>query len=400
LLCALGAGAAFVVCVYGYFYLWTAAAAWLALGALLWLIAKPEGWRQSFESFGLIGLIALAALVPYAVLLSHRAATIDVVQALVRTHAPDLWRSLEACALVVVIALVIGLKRRRLDRHDPRVLSTLAFAVLPFVLFNQQLVTGRSLQPMHYEQFVADYITLIAAALAISLLWRGRASQPRLPLYLLLIICYLSYFWGAGETWISTRRFSQANIQRDEARPVALRLRRIALQAYDDMTHEPAQPHAVVFAPDIARADNLPMVAPQAVLWAPHTFVFSGVTVAENKERFFQYLYYSGVDADEFARNYEHQGFVHYAIFGWERANPKLTVNYKPVSDEELAVEAHNYAAYIANFDRARATHPTLAYALIAADQQINFTHLDRWYTRAAGERIGKYVLYRLQPRP
>src|SRR5207237_3592259 len=176
--------------------------------------------------------------------------------------------------------------------------------------------------------------------------------------------------------WISTRRLSQANIQRDEARPVALRLRRIALQAYDDMTHEPAQPHAVVFAPDIARADNLPMVAPQAVLWAPHMFVFSGVTVAENKERFFQYLYYSGVDAEEFARNYARQGFVRYAFFGWERANPRLTANFQPVTDEELALEAHNYADYIARFDRTRATHPTLSYLFIAADQTLNFAHL------------------------
>ncbi|HYX43359.1 MAG TPA: hypothetical protein VE821_16755, partial [Pyrinomonadaceae bacterium] len=282
LLCACGAGAAFVVCVYGYFYLWTAAAAWLALVALLWLVAKPEGWRQSIASFSLLGAFACAALVPYAILLSHRAATIDVVQALVHTHAPDLWRSLEACALVVVSALIIGLKRGQLDWRDKRVLVTLAFAVLPFVLFNQQIITGRSLQPMHYEQFVADYITLIAAALAGSLLWRGRTPQRRLPLHIVLIIAYLTYGWGAGETWLSTRRFSQANIQRDEARLLALRLRRIALQGYDDVTHEPAQTHAVVFAPDIVRADNLPMVAPQAVLWAPHMFVFSGVTVAEN----------------------------------------------------------------------------------------------------------------------
>ena len=91
--------------------------------------------------------------------------------------------------------------------------------------------------------------------------------------------------------------------------------------------------------------------------------------------------------------------FVHYAIFGWERANPKLTVNYKPVTDEEINVEAQAYAAYIANFDRARATRPVLAYMLVASDQPINFKHLDRWYTRDAGERIGKYVLYRLRLR-
>lgn len=399
--CALGAGACFAFCVYGYFYLWTAAAAWLALLALLWLMCRPAGWRQSLPTLALIGAIAVAALIPYTRLLAHRAATMDVVQALVHTHAPDLLRSIEACALVVLIALGVGLRRKRLAWRDRRVLCALAFALLPFVLFNQQIITGRSLQPMHYEQFVASYMTLIAAALTASLLWRGiDAPERRLPLYLVLAVAYITFAWGAGETWIATRRFAAVNVARDAARPVAVRLREIALQGYADRTSAGVAPQGVVFTPDIARADNLPMVAPQGVLWAPHMFVFSGVTVAENKERFFQYLYYGGVSADEFVRNYQHQGFVHYAIFGWERANPKLTVNYKPVSDEEIANEARNYADYIARFDRARATHPQLAYLLLAADQQINLAQLERWYTRDAGERIGNFVLYRLQLRP
>jgi len=79
------------------------------------------------------------------------------------------------------------------------------------------------------------------------------------------------------------------------------------------------------------------MAAPQAVLWAPHMLFFSGVTIAENKERFFQFLYYSGVDAEEFERHYTQQRLMKYAIFGWERANPRLTVNYKPITAEELA---------------------------------------------------------------
>ena len=398
--CAVGAGACFTVCVYGYFYLWTAAAAWLALLALLDFTFKPEGWRQWLTSCALIGGLGGLALIPYAVLLSRRAPTMDVVQALVRTHAPDLVRSIEVCALVVVVALIVGLKRGRINLREPGVLCALAFALLPFVLFNQQVLTGRSLQPMHYEQFVAPYATLIAAALATSLVWRGRDARRRLPLYVVLAVAYAAYAWGAGETWISTRRFAEANVLRDEARAVSLRLRGIALKGYDDVAGAPADPRAVVFATDIARADNLPMVAPQAVLWAPHMFVFSGVTVAENKERFFQYLYYSGVDAEDFVSNYAHQGFVYYAIFGWERANPKLTVNYKPVTEEELQVEADNYAAYIAHFDRARATRPQLAYLLVAANQEMNFKHLDRWYTRDAGERIGPYVLYRLKLRP
>jgi hypothetical protein len=39
-----------------------------------------------------IGIGCLITLVPYAYLLSKRAATMDEVQLLVRTHAPDLTR--------------------------------------------------------------------------------------------------------------------------------------------------------------------------------------------------------------------------------------------------------------------------------------------------------------------
>lgn len=181
---------------------------------------------------------------------------------------------------------------------------------------------------------------------------------------------------------------------------MSLRLREIALKGYDEMTGKPAVRQSVVFVPDIARADNLPMVAPQPVLWAQHMFVFSGVTVPENKERFFQYLYYSGVGADDFVRDYQRRGFVEYAIFGWERANPRLTVNHKPITEAELQVEARNYADYISHFDRSRAAHPMLSYLLIASDQNINFEHLDRWYLRDQGERIGRYLLYRVRLRP
>src|SRR5205085_2636364 len=324
--CAATAGACFAVCVYGYFYMWTAQAAWLALMALLWLVCKPAGWREALKSCALVGAIGALALVPYFVLLAHRAETMDVAQALVYTHAPDILRSIEACALVIISALAFGLRRKRFDVRDPALLCALAFALLPFVLFNQQVLTGRSLQPMHYEQFVAPYVTLIAAALAASLLWRGRVPGRKLPLAFVLAVAYLAYLWGCGETWVPMRRFAAANVERDEVRAVGLRLR-------------------------------------------------------------------------EIARNYARQGFVRYALFGWERANPKLTATFQPVTDEELALEAHNYADYIARFDRTRATHPTLSYLFIAADQTLNFAHLERWYTRDRGERIGPYVLYRLKLR-
>ena len=170
-------------------------------------------------------------------------------------------------------------------------LITLSFALLPFVLFNQQIVTGRSLQPMHYEQFVGSYTILIAAGLAISLLWRGADSKRRLPLGLLLVMGGLALCLGNGRDLDLNAQFADLNVTRDDARGVGLRLRTLAKEAGPDRL----QPREVVFTPDIFTADNLPMAAPQAVL-APHMLFFSGVTIEENKGRFFQFLYYSGVD--------------------------------------------------------------------------------------------------------
>ena len=395
IIAALLAGLAFTVCVYGYFFLWTAAIAWFSLVALLWILVRPAHWRGALTSFALIGVMSLSALLPYGVLLSHRSPTMDTVQALVRTRTPDLSRSIEIIALLILIVIAVGVKLGRTSWRDPQTLTTTAFALLPFVVFNQQVVTGRSLQSMHYEQFVASYTTLIAAALALALLWRGKVATLRLPLGLLLVIGCFGYVWGMGETWISTRRFAQINVRRDETRAVPLRLRKLAASAASDQqtTRE------VVFAPDITQADYLPTVAPQAVLWAPHMFVFSGVSIAENKERFFQFLYYSGVGAEEFERHYQHRVLVINALFGWDRANPKLTANYAPITSAELDIEVKNYASYLATFDRARATQPTLSYLFLDPQQQIDLSNLDRWYTRDAGERIGRFLLYRLSPR-
>ncbi|HYP01500.1 MAG TPA: hypothetical protein VER76_15025, partial [Pyrinomonadaceae bacterium] len=59
---AVCAGACFALLVFSYFYLWTAAFAWLACLALLWLAARPPEWQRGLRVFAIVGAIALAAL--------------------------------------------------------------------------------------------------------------------------------------------------------------------------------------------------------------------------------------------------------------------------------------------------------------------------------------------------
>jgi hypothetical protein len=418
LLSALAAGGLFALMVYSYFYHWTTAAALAGCLFALWLALRPDGWRRTIEPFALIALCAALSLAPYAWLLSRRAPTMDTVQALTYSRAPDLWRGVILLAAVALAALAFGVRKRWLDPRSPAVLFNAALALCVLVVFNQQIITGRSLQPMHYEQYIGNYVALLAAALAAGLLWQGRqafkvargaqgdaewttaggksawtrAAMRPVPHRIWLTVALGALLWGAGETLVITRRGSVGNQLKDEWGEVALRLKERARV-------EGAGAHPVVFNPSVYRIDNLPTYASFSTVWAPHMFVFSSVSVEENKERFFKYLYYSGVAANDFETIYRQQGFIYFAIFGWERANPRLTVNYRPITQAEIDAEKNNYASFHAGFDRARAAEPALAYVVAQVDQPFNFAPLDRWYERDAGERINRHIIYRVRLR-
>jgi hypothetical protein len=355
--------------------------------------------------------------VPYFILLSRRAPTMDTVQALTYSRAPDLWRGVVLLGALVLVALAFGAWRRWLNPRSPAVLFNAALALCVFVVFNQQIITGRSLQPMHYEQYIGNYVALLSASLALGLLWQGRKILKRaedekpdeksvekfvgaeargvrrlIPHRVWLPFALAAFLWGAGETLIITRRGSVGNQLKDDWAEVALRLKEKARA-------EQSEPYPVVFNPSVYRIDNLPTYAPLATVWAPHMFVFSSVSVAENKERFFKFLYYSGVAANDFETIYRQQGFIYFAIFGWERANPRLTVNYRPITQAEIDAEKNNYADFHSAFDRERAAQPTLSYVVAHVDQPFNFAPLDRWYERDAGERIGSHIIYRVRLR-
>lgn len=385
---------AFAYTAFSYFYVWTTAIAWLGCLGICWLMFRPNGWLADVKRLIIVGVGCLAALIPYAYLLSQRSHTMDDVQLLVYTRQLDLLRVPEAIGLAVLIIIAFEVLSKKLVLSDRSTIFAISLALVPFVVFNQQVITGRSLQPIHYQVFIGNYVAGAALMLTLGLLWTKTEfakSVSRNAVFATLTVVAIA--WGFVECHYTVKILDDVNISRDEALPVARKLDEIAKQTgnwrNDNIMHF-----------GIAEGDDLPTLAPQPVLWARHQHVFAGVTWQENKERYYQYLYYLGVSPKSLAANMKNgDDFVSMiALFGWGRHTDRLNSEYKPLTFREIDAEAELFKSYIDSFDP-RTNGIPLTYAIAATDGSTNFDALDRWYSRDAGEAFGKYLLYRLSLR-
>jgi len=183
------------------------------------------------------------------------------------------------------------------------------------------------------------------------------------------------------------------NIERDIAMPVSKRL--VELAREDASLYGKT---AVTLNFDYIQADNQPTVAPQAVLWARHQHVFAGVGWEENKERFYQMVYYGGRNADWLRQNFRNGDIEAYmALFGWDRFNATLSVNARPLTARELEEEIARYDAYYKNFSYAQASRPALSLVVVPNNINLDLSNLRRWYELDAGENFGAYTLYKVK---
>ena len=424
LLAAAGAGLAFALLVFSYFYLWTTAAAWLlCLASARAATARAAERRRLTEALGVVSALAAGALIPYFLLLSNRVESTDEALLLTASRAPDLLRVPEIAGALALAGLFVGVRRGLLGWGAPPVIFAAACALTPFVVFNQQVLTGRSLQPFHYAMFSANYVAALALFLSAALLLRGR-GEGRIPRAALAALTMAALLSGALETSLGARRFAASNLLRDEARPAALRLRALAREPDDagagaerpDVNRADQPPGAqrtggaldtrsVVLATDYTVADTLPAVAPQPVLWSPHLFNFPGATLEEDKERLSQFLYFTGVRLDRidpggFDSLDAKRKYLVSALIRRSRHNPNLTADWTPVAPAEVRAALDAYAAFESSFDRARAARLPLSYVLTSERERADLSNLDRFYERDAGERLGSFILYRVRLRP
>jgi hypothetical protein len=211
----------------------------------------------------------------------------------------------------------------------------------------------------------------------------------------LVWVAIVAFEWGAYEAHVAAMGSREFNRQLTAAQPVAARLVQLARTEARDASRP------TVLSTDLFVADCLPESAPQSVLWAPHMLVFSGASAAESKERLFQYLYYTGVEASEIGRFFDDGNYygVALGLFGFDRVIEGLSEHREPITRQEIEREGQLYAEYIVSFNRARAAGPKLSYVITPSEKEADLTNLDRWYERDEGERIGDYMLYRVRLR-
>jgi len=324
----------------------------------------------------------------------------DSGQKLALTHAPDLLRAPEFLGIAVLALVTYGAIRRKINWRAPEILFASSFALLPFAVFNQQVVTGRSLQPFHYESFIANYIALVGAFVTAITLWRSvNSERSTMPYVLAKRLIAVALLWGCLEVVVIPSQFIRKDSQFiDRVAAVGERLRELS---NNDVSPGKIglDPRPLVLATDNRVTMMLPTFAPQAIFWAPN-FDLLHLGAGESRERFYQFLYYSGVDATQFkAELGEPMGNIAAAAFGHERVLPDLAVNARPITSEDIENEVSRYQSYLSSFTHSQANLHPVSYVIVPTQSNVNFSNLDQWYERDSGETIGDYRLYRVRLR-
>jgi hypothetical protein len=396
---ALLAGVVLGVLVFCYFYLWTAALAWLFCIGLLWVLFRRPEWRRVVSVVATIGALATIALGPYLYLVSHRAANIDEQQSLIPTHRPDLLRIPEILGALILIALALAVRRRKIELNNTHLIFSASLALLPVAVFNQQVITGWVMQPYHYETFILNYAVLVGVVIAVALLQKPVSRR------LLIGVAILSVVWGAIEMGLPARlTFVPLAVNNERMIPVLLRLDELS-KVDGTFADSPNKPSPLVFSPYIAVNSWLPTWTSQGTLLDIGGLDLGHVSPAERKEFLYMHLYYSRVDGSALRKPFEGTArdvglkYARAAIFGHERIIPGLNLHFEPIKEEEIEQAIRDYQNYIDSFSREEAVKRPLAYAVLLAEDKFDFTNVDRWYERDPGERVGDYVLYRLKLR-
>lgn len=397
---ALLAGITFGVLIFSYFYLWTAAAAWIVCVAFLWLLMRRSERRRSLRVLVIMSVPVLVAMALYLHLLSRLPAAVDNVVVLTPTHRPDLLRVPEIIGALLLLLIVVSVRQHKVAVREPQLIFAASFALLPFLVFNQQIISGRSIQPFHYEVFVANYFVLLALVMA----WHF--FQPSIRRRTALLIMCLCFLWATTEINLPFKAQYDLHVGTDEMVPVLLRLNEYAKPdgTWEALRKDGKAP-ALVFSPQYGISEILPTWAPQGSLLAPGSASFQTLSEGERKKRLYLHFYYCNRNG-EYLRDLLSDRIDLFlawraksTIFGPERVSMVLSPDFQSIRENEIEQEVRAYEDFVKSFSLAQALDRPIGYAVTLGNSPFDFSRIDLWYERDAGEHVGAYLLYRLKLR-
>jgi hypothetical protein len=325
---------------------------------------------------------------------------LDQAQVLTLSHRPDLTRIPELIGAFILVVLIVNIRKQRIERGDPRVIFAASFALLPFVLFNQQVFTGKSVQPFHFEAFTANYAVLVGLVILASLVCKPSSRSLRR-------IAVVSLVLGTLEVGIPGWARTRVGIMEDQMVPVFRRLNELSKQ---DGTLKAlrisGKTEGVVFSPHPEVMGLLPTWAPQGTLLGAAALDFGSATQFQRKQLLYLQMYYSQVDAArfrDFLSEKSNDAYMNFyapsVIFGDERFLALLSAHSKHIEPSEIEEEVKAYQTYTNGFVRDKVLEHPIRFLVTRKDDPRNLNDLNLWYEWEEGEDLGLYKLYRVKLR-
>jgi len=258
-----------------------------------------------------------------------------------------------------------------------------ACAITPFIVLNQQVLTGHSIQSFHFEQFILSYLVLVAAVIVDSLWWKQLTRRAIVFVALALVV-------GVS----LAAKTSKVNSPQDHMIDASIPL----LATIEGDLRKNQTSGYVVFDRTLLDAAAPSYTSSLHILWSPYSYTYGSVSQQEDNERLFQYFYFLGVDEKKLEQLLT-GNLYRAALFGLHRVNPSLTQKFEPVTEDEIQEGIKQYSEYIQHFSQEDAKQWPLSHVVLTARWKYNLSNLDRWYERNGGQQIGDSVFYRVRRR-
>ncbi len=383
--------------VFSYFYFWTTAIAWFLGLIILWTIFRFEELRKNKFSLACLSLGLSLFLIPYFVLLQNRSADVDAALTLNQTHTPDLFRIPEIVSYLTIVFFLYSHNRGWINLREKNFLFLMSFTLVSIIVFNQQILTGYSLQPFHYQFFCANYIAVFPLFALVFHLAQKKLSAEGFHRTLLLAAAVIIII-GCIDTVSGMSPTKDLNIRRDELIPVTRRIKEISAGKSEN---SPSLILSFDFSDkNMVNGMDIPSLTSQPVVWSVYMSMFPDVNKNENKQRLFKFLYYQNFSEQKLRHELRNNNFyLIYTFFGADKTSDIYINKLDYVKHENVEEIVSQFGEFRRSFNYEEARTDEISFVLVHRFSEHDLSVVDRWYQIHNREDIGEYTLYTVELR-